>query len=67
MPEGMTPALAARYSCRLCGSTNYGAVVARNGSGAIRATSLYRCSGCTLTFQDPKEWRIAPASAERRA
>lgn len=63
----LTPAVRAHYSCRLCGATSYRKVVARNGTGAIRVTSQYRCSGCTLTFQDPKEWRIAPLPAVRPA
>jgi transposase-like protein len=63
----LTPALRAHYSCRLCGATSYRNVVARNETGAIRATSQYRCSGCTLTFQDPKEWRFAPLPVARSA
>lgn len=63
----LTPALRAHYSCRLCGSTSYRNVVARNGTGEIRATSQYRCSGCTLTFQDPKEWRVAGPPIARAA
>jgi hypothetical protein len=63
----LTPAVRAHYSCRLCGATSYRNVVARNGAGAIRATSVYRCSGCTLTFQDPKEWRDAAPPIARSA
>ncbi|MFZ2649477.1 MAG: hypothetical protein WA210_05165, partial [Burkholderiaceae bacterium] len=60
MMQLLTPAVRAHYSCRLCGATSYRNIFDRNGAGAIRATSMYRCSGCTLTFQNLKEWRIAP-------
>ncbi len=63
----LTPAVRAHYSCRLCAATSYRNVVARNRSGALRATSQYRCSGCALTFQDPKEWRFSPVHGARPA
>jgi rubredoxin len=63
----LTPSVRAHYSCRLCGATSYRNVVARNGSGEIRATSQYRCSGCELTFRDPTEWRHSSAPATRSA
>ena len=53
----MTPAAKVHYSCRLCGATSYRSVFDRNGAGAIHPTSVYRCSGCALTFRDAKEWR----------
>ncbi len=67
MMHSLTPAVRAHFSCYLCGSTSYRSVFDRNGAGAIRATSLYRCSGCTLTFRDPKDWRVAPSSVARAA
>jgi hypothetical protein len=45
------------YCCRMCGSTSYRRVLARDESGAIRATELYHCSGCSVVFADPKSWR----------
>jgi hypothetical protein len=57
MIQLMTPAARVHYSCRVCGSTSYRSVFDRNDEGAIRPTSLLRCSGCTLTFRNPKEWR----------
>ena len=45
------------HSCRMCGSTNYRRVVARDAFGALRSTDLYQCSGCSVVFADPKAWR----------
>jgi hypothetical protein len=44
-------------ACRTCGATNYRRVVERDVQGSLRATGLYRCSGCSVVFADPKEWR----------
>ena len=44
-------------SCRLCGATCYRRVIERDGSGALVATALYRCVGCSVVFADPKAWR----------
>jgi hypothetical protein len=58
------------HRCAACGSTCYRRVIARDSSGAMRATSLYQCAGCTFQFADPKAWcaddrgRRAPAVAE---
>jgi hypothetical protein len=41
----------------MCGATNYRRVVARDDLGALRATELYQCSGCSVVFADPKAWR----------
>jgi hypothetical protein len=46
------------HCCRLCGATSYRPVMAREG-GAMRASGLYRCSGCSVVFEDPKSWREA--------
>ena len=44
-------------SCRQCGATCYRRVIARDSDGAMRPTGRYRCTGCSLSFVDPKEWR----------
>ena len=49
------------YACRRCGARAYRPVIARDGSGALRATSGYRCTGCSLVFADPKAWRDGEA------
>jgi hypothetical protein len=41
----------------MCGATSYRRVVARDEAGAMRATALYQCSGCSVVFADPKAWR----------
>jgi hypothetical protein len=43
--------------CRMCGASSYRAFIDRDGSGAMRATGLYRCSGCSVVFADPRAWR----------
>jgi hypothetical protein len=43
--------------CRMCGASSYRPVLDRDGSGAMRATGLYRCSGCSVVFADPRAWR----------
>lgn len=43
--------------CRMCGASSYRAVIDRDGSGAMRPTGLYRCSGCSVVFADPRAWR----------
>src|SRR5512135_1680998 len=43
--------------CRMCGATSYRPVIARDGAGAMTRTGLYRCSGCSVDFADPKAWR----------
>lgn len=45
------------HCCRMCGATSYRRVVARDDEGAMRATQLYQCSGCSVVFADPKAWR----------
>lgn len=46
------------HCCRLCGATSYRPVLARQ-DGAMRPSGLYRCSGCSVVFEDPKSWREA--------
>lgn len=41
----------------MCGSTCYRRVVARDERGALRATDMFQCSGCSLVFADLKAWR----------
>ena len=43
--------------CRMCGATSYRPVIARDAQGALRATDLFQCSGCSVVFTDPKAWR----------
>ena len=45
------------YACRMCGATSYRRVIDRDGTGALRPTSLFHCSGCSVVFMDPKAWR----------
>jgi hypothetical protein len=45
----------------MCGATSYRPVLDRDGTGAMRATGLYRCSGCSVVFADPRAWRESGA------
>jgi hypothetical protein len=45
------------HCCRMCGATSYHRVIERDASGALRPTSLYQCSGCSVVFADPRAWR----------
>lgn len=45
-----------RY-CRMCGATSYRPVIARDGQGALRATDMFQCSGCSVVFTDLRAWR----------
>jgi hypothetical protein len=49
--------------CRMCGASSYRPVVDRDGSGGMRATGLYRCSGCSVVFADPRAWREGGADS----
>jgi hypothetical protein len=49
--------------CRICGASSYRAVIDRDGSGAMRPTGLYRCSGCSVVFADPAAWRDGDSQA----
>ena len=44
-------------SCRMCGATSYRQVITRDDQGVMRHGGLYRCSGCSAVFADPKAWR----------
>jgi hypothetical protein len=48
--------------CRLCGSTNYHRLFARDDSGQLRPTGQYRCSGCQIQFAQTSQWRQGPLS-----
>lgn len=41
----------------MCGASSYRPVLDRDAGGAMRATGLYRCSGCSVVFADPRAWR----------
>ena len=43
--------------CRMCGATSYRQVITRDDQGVMRHSGLYRCSGCSAVFADPKAWR----------
>ncbi|CAD5374886.1 C2H2-type domain-containing protein [Rubrivivax sp. A210] len=45
------------YACRRCGTRSYRPVIARDDSGALRPTSTYRCTGCSLLFTSRQAWR----------
>ena len=51
------------YACRMCGATSYRRVIDRDETGSLRPTGLYRCSGCSVAFADPKAWREGEAEA----
>ncbi len=44
--------------CRACGASSYRAVIQRDAQGAMRPSGLYRCSGCSLTFSNPRQWQV---------
>lgn len=48
----------------MCGATSYRPVIDRDASGALRPTSLFRCSGCSVAFTDPKAWRDGEAELQ---
>ena len=61
--------MAHQYRCRNCGAPSYGPVIARDAAGAMTSTGQYRCTGCSMRFQDLAEWRSAPvpdSAADRR-
>lgn len=47
--------------CRMCGSTAYRRVIARDDRGAMRASGMYQCTGCRLLFTQLSDWRGSPA------
>lgn len=44
-------------ACRRCGSAAYRPVIARDDSGAMKPSGVYRCVGCKLEFQNIDQWR----------
>ncbi len=50
-----------RAHCRACGAMSYRRVITRDATGRLKPNGLYQCSGCSLTFSDPKMWRTVPA------
>lgn len=53
------------YRCRHCGASSYVRLVQRSVDGAMTYADRYRCSGCPLTFVDPKDWhRSAPQARD---
>jgi len=53
--------------CRICGATCYRRVIGRDSQGAMRSTGRYCCTGCSLSFSDPKEWRRLPSDGAQVA
>lgn len=51
----------------MCGATSYRSVIDRDGTGALRPTSLLQCSGCSVVFVDPKAWRDGEAETPQQA
>ena len=45
------------YRCRQCGAATYLRLVQRRPDGVMAYADRYRCSGCSLTFSNPAEWR----------
>jgi len=45
-----------RAHCRVCGAMSYRRVIARDAAGRLTANGLYQCTGCSMTFSDPKAW-----------
>ena len=50
------------YRCPQCGASSYARLVQRRPDGVMAYADRYRCSGCSLTFSDPAEWRRSDAS-----
>ena len=46
------------YRCRQCGAASYARLVHRGPDGTMGYADRYRCSGCSLTFSGPAEWRL---------
>ena len=53
--SNVPPAPASCY--RMCGATSYRLVIERDAAGAMTHTGLYRCTGCSVVFADPRAWR----------
>lgn len=56
-----------RAHCRVCGAMSYRRMIARDAAGRLTANGLYQCTGCSMTFSDPKAWHTVsgrtPSSA----
>jgi len=51
------------YRCRQCGAASYARLVQRRPDGVMAYADRYRCSGCSMTFGDPSEWRRSEKAA----
>ena len=49
-----------RARCRVCGTTAYRKVIARDAAGRLTPNGLYQCTGCPLQFKTLSEWRGVP-------
>jgi hypothetical protein len=56
-----------RAHCRVCGAMSYRRMIARDANGRLTANGLYQCTGCSMTFSDPRAWHMTsgrtPSSA----
>ncbi len=50
-----------RAHCRACGAMSYRRMIARDAAGRLMPNGLYQCTGCSLTFSDPKVWHAVSA------
>jgi len=56
-----------RARCGACGAMSYRRMIARDAAGRLTPNGLYQCTGCSMTFSDPKAWHAvgrSPGSAE---
>jgi DNA-directed RNA polymerase subunit RPC12/RpoP len=53
------------YKCSQCGATSYQPVIGRDATGALMPTGVLRCTGCRVTFTDPKDWWGHNGSAQQ--
>jgi len=44
------------FECPICHSEVYHHVVAKRSDGKARATALYQCGGCSVSFTDPLQF-----------
>ncbi|WP_394789712.1 hypothetical protein [Rhodoferax sp.] len=51
------------YKCSRCGATSYQPVIARDASGALMPTGVFRCTGCRVTFTDARDWWGHPGAS----
>lgn len=50
-----------RARCHDCGAMSYRRVIARDAAGRLMPNGLYQCTGCALTFEDPRTWHGLPS------